>query len=88
MLGTLWEKEDPDKAVEYCQLTRDFAKRGLADSIGLAAAALGLEARVELRRGHFKRALELYLEQYADGRRLGGRFAALGGQAGGDDGRR
>ena len=67
MLGTLWEKEDPDKAAEYCQMTRDFAKRGWADSIGLAAAALGLEARVELRRGHFKRALELYLKQYAAG---------------------
>ncbi len=67
MLGTLWEKEDPDKAVEYCQMTRDFAKRGLADSTGLAAAAFGLEARVELRRGHFKRALELYLKQYATG---------------------
>ncbi len=67
MLGTLWEKEDPDKAVGYCQKTRDFAKRGLADSIGLATAAFGLEARVELRRGHFKRALELYLQQYAAG---------------------
>ena len=67
MLGTLWEKEDPDKAVEYCQMTRDFAKRGLADSIGLATAAFGLEGRVELRRGHFKRALELYLQQYAAG---------------------
>ena len=67
MLGTLWEKEDPDKAVAYCQMTRDFAKRGLADSIGLATAAFGLEARVELQRGHFKRALELYLQQYAAG---------------------
>ena len=67
MLGTLWEKEDPDKAVEYCQMTRDFEKRGMADSIGLATAALGLEARVELRRGHFKQALELYLKQYAAG---------------------
>jgi len=67
MLGSLWQKEDPDKAVEYCQMTGDFAKHKFVDSIGLATAAIGLEARVELRRGNFKRALELYLKQYAAG---------------------
>ncbi len=67
MLGKSWEESDDDKAVEYFQRTRDLAKRGFADSIGLAAAALGWEARVEFRRKHYRRALELYLEQYASG---------------------
>ncbi|MFO1514418.1 MAG: LysM domain-containing protein [Verrucomicrobiota bacterium] len=67
MLGKSWESEDDDKAVEYFQMTRDLAKRRFADSAGLAVAAIGLEARVEMRRGHFKRAVELYLEQYAAG---------------------
>lgn len=67
MLGKSWEGEDADKAVEYFRQTRDLAQRGFADSIGLAAAALGLEARVELHRNHFQQAIELYLEQYATG---------------------
>jgi hypothetical protein len=67
MLGKSWEDEDDDKAVDYFRQTRELARRGFADSIGLAAAALGLEARVELHRNHFRRAIELYLEQYAAG---------------------
>lgn len=67
MLGKSWESKDDDKAVEYFQMTRELARRGFVDSIGLAVAATGLEARVELRREHFKRAIELYLEQYAAG---------------------
>jgi len=67
MLGQFWEEQDDDEAVRYFQLARDLAKRGFKDSIGLAAAALGLEARVELRRNHFQRAIQLYLEQYASG---------------------
>lgn len=67
MLGKLWDEEDDDKAVEYFQMTRSLAKQRFADSAGLAVAALGWEARVELRRDHFKRAFELYLEQYAAG---------------------
>ncbi|HEX5220173.1 MAG TPA: hypothetical protein VFZ59_11450 [Verrucomicrobiae bacterium] len=67
MLGKSWEETDDAKAVEYFQRTRDLAKRGFADSIGLAAAALGREARAELRRRNFERAIALYLEQYAAG---------------------
>lgn len=67
MLGKLWEKEDDAKAVKYFQLTRALAKKQFGDSVGLAVAAIGLEARVELRLQHFRRALELYLEQYAAG---------------------
>lgn len=67
MLGKSWERADDDKAVEYFQMTRDLAKQRFADSIGLEAAAIGLEGRVELRRKHFERAMKLYLEQYATG---------------------
>jgi tetratricopeptide (TPR) repeat protein len=67
MLGKSWEGEDDDKAVEYFQMARDLAKRGFTDSTGLAVAAIGLEARIEFRRKNFKRAIELYLEQYAAG---------------------
>ena len=65
MLGKSWEGDDDDKAVEYFQMTRELAKQRFADSIGLAPAAIGLEARVELGQKNFKRALELYLEQYS-----------------------
>ncbi len=67
MLGRTSVPSDDDQAIEYFQQTRDLAKRGFADSTGLAAASLGLEARVELRRGNFQRALELYLQQYGTG---------------------
>jgi len=67
MLGKSWEGEDDDKAVEYFQMVRDLARQRFADSTGLAVAAIGREAQVELRREQFQRALELYLEQYAAG---------------------
>jgi hypothetical protein len=67
MLGKSWEKENPDKAVEYFQQVRDLAKHGFADSAGLAAASLGLEARIYLAQVKFEPALELYLEQFAAG---------------------
>lgn len=67
MLGRTLAKSDADKAVEYFKQTRDLARHGFRDSLGLATAALGLEAQIELGRKHFKRALELYLEQYTAG---------------------
>lgn len=67
MLGKLWEVEDADQAVKYFQQTRKLANKGFADSAGLAVAAIGWEARVELRRKHFQRSIELYLEQHAAG---------------------
>ncbi len=69
MLGRALAKSNADKAVEYFKQTRDLAQHGFSDSLGLAVAALGLEAQIELGRKHFKRALELYLEQYAAGDR-------------------
>jgi tetratricopeptide (TPR) repeat protein len=65
MLGKSWEDEDPDTALDYFKQVRDLAKHGFADSLGLAAASLGLEARIHLDLGEYDRAIELYLEQFA-----------------------
>lgn len=67
MLGRFWETNDTDKALGYFRQTRDLAKRGFADSLGLAAASLGLEARIYLRQTNYQRAIDLYLEQLATG---------------------
>ncbi|MGO8929126.1 MAG: LysM peptidoglycan-binding domain-containing protein [Limisphaerales bacterium] len=67
MLGKACEEKEPDKAVEYYQQVRDLARHGFADSTGLAAASLGLEARIYLEQKKYDRAIELYLEQLATG---------------------
>ena len=67
MLARSWLEEDQDKAKQYLRLTRALASRGFADPIGLAAASLGVEARVELLQTNYAPAIELYLEQMAAG---------------------
>ena len=67
MLGKSWEDEDADKAIAYFQQVRDLAQRGFVDSIGLATASLGWEARVQLDQGRPQPAILLYLEQLAAG---------------------
>jgi LysM repeat protein len=67
MLGKACEEEEPDKAVQYFKQVRDLARHGFADSVGLAAASLGLEARVCLQQKKYDRAIELYLEQLSTG---------------------
>lgn len=67
MLGRSWEGEDADKAVDYFQQVRSLAKRGFADSLGLAAASLGLEARIRFHEGVYTQAIALYLEQLGTG---------------------
>ena len=65
MLGKSWEKDDPDKAAEYFKQVRTLSRRGFSDPVGLAAASLGLEARLYLRQKKCELALEMYLEQLA-----------------------
>ncbi len=65
MLGKACETEEPDRAVQYFQQVRDLARHGFADSVGLAAASLGLEARICLKQKQYDRAIERYLEQLA-----------------------
>jgi tetratricopeptide (TPR) repeat protein len=67
MLGKASEEDEPDKAVQYFKQVRDLARHGFADSVGLAAASLGLEARVYLQQKKYDRAIELYLEQLSTG---------------------
>ena len=67
MLGKAWEHNDPDRAVGYFRQVRQLTRNGFKDSVGLAAASLGLEARVMLRKKDFPSAIELYLEQFASG---------------------
>lgn len=65
MLGKSWEKDDPEKALDYFARTRALAKTHFVDSAGLAAASLGLEARVRLKEKRYELAIESYLAQLA-----------------------
>lgn len=67
MLGKSWEETDKEKAASYFKQVRDLARAGYRDSLGLAAASLGLEARVYLRQKNYEGAIETYLEQLASG---------------------
>jgi LysM repeat protein len=67
MLGKSWEESDPDKALDYFKHVRELAKQGYRDSLGLAAASLGLEARVYLAQKNYEAAIESYLDQLASG---------------------
>jgi tetratricopeptide (TPR) repeat protein len=59
--------EEPEEAVRFFRLTRELAAKGFADSLGLAAASLGWEAKIELDQGHPEKALVLYQRQGAAG---------------------
>lgn len=65
MLGKAWIKDDPDQALGYFKQARELVKQGFADSVGLASASLGLEARIHMDRTNYPRAIKLYLEQFA-----------------------
>jgi hypothetical protein len=67
MLAKSWEKETPERAMSYFSQTRQLAKARFVDSIGLAAASLGWEAKLEFKLKHYEPALELYLQQLAAG---------------------
>jgi tetratricopeptide (TPR) repeat protein len=67
MLGKTYLRGDRALAVKWFQTTRELAADGFHDSLGLAAASVGWEARAERDRGRFDRALALYVRQLADG---------------------
>ncbi|HEY2737945.1 MAG TPA: hypothetical protein VGK45_06030 [Thermoanaerobaculia bacterium] len=67
MLGKVALKGDRKDAVHWFQNTRELAAHGFDDSLGLAAASLGWEARAEYDLGHFDRALALYARQERSG---------------------
>ncbi len=67
MLGRIALEMDPDRAIACFRQTREMARNGFHDSLGLAAASYGWEAKAELARGRVGAALRLYLVQYQTG---------------------
>jgi len=67
MLGKTSLKGDRKEAARWFQTTRELAAHGFEDSLGLAAASLGWEARAERDLGHVDRALALYARQVRSG---------------------
>ncbi|MDQ6622785.1 MAG: hypothetical protein M3Y86_04790 [Verrucomicrobiota bacterium] len=67
MLGKLALKEGGPEATTWFQRTRELARDGFADSLGMAADSYGWEARSEYKRNHPANAAPLYLTQLALG---------------------
>lgn len=61
MLGRSYQKSDPQQATVWFTAARKHVKQGFFDSLGLAAASYGWEARAHLDGGQPDRAIELYL---------------------------
>jgi len=67
MIGRRTLDYAPEHARVWFLYCRKLAVKGYRDSLGLAAAGLGWEARAELDLWHLPRAIELYAAQYATG---------------------
>lgn len=67
MLGRSFALDDPPQALRWFRTTRELARQGFTDSLGLARASLGQMGRVHLGQGDEARAAELYLEAHRDG---------------------
>jgi len=68
MLGKLALKtQDYPTASQWFQRTREFAKAGFADSLGLVAESYGWEGRAEWKQEHPEKAAPLFLTQLALG---------------------
>ena len=67
MIGRSYQAIDPAEAARWFRRTRELAAEGYADSLGLAVASIGWEARAELDRGRTARAIALYFEQFVAG---------------------
>lgn len=67
MLARTTPDTDRDAALAAYRRVRSLAAEGFRDTLGLAAASLGWEARVELRSGEMRRAIQLYAEHAATG---------------------
>jgi hypothetical protein len=67
MLGKIALKSGDPEAVTWFQKTREAAKLGFADSLGMAADGYGWEGRSEWKRNHPEKAAELFLTQLALG---------------------
>ncbi len=69
MIGKILVHEDPDQAVEWFQRVRSMTREGYADNLGLAANSFKWEAKAELNRGNYTRAIERFMDFRATGDR-------------------
>jgi hypothetical protein len=67
MLGKLALKSEDPEAVKWFQRTRELARAGFADSLGMAADSYGWEGRSEWKQDHPAKAAALFLTQLALG---------------------
>ncbi len=67
MLGKLALKSEGPEAVKWFQQTRELARGGFADSLGMAADSYGWEGRSEWKQEHPAKAAALFLTQLALG---------------------
>jgi hypothetical protein len=68
MLGKVALKtKDFPKATQWFQRTRELARAGFADSLGLAAESYGWEGRAEWKQDHPEKAAPLFMNQLALG---------------------
>jgi tetratricopeptide (TPR) repeat protein len=67
MLGKAALKAGDPQAVKWFETTRELAKTGLADPLGLAADSYGWEGRSEWKQNHAAKAAQLFLTQLALG---------------------
>lgn len=67
MLGKLAMKSGDPDAIKWFEKTRELAKQGFADSLGMAADSYGWEGRSEWKQGHPEKAAPLFLTQLALG---------------------
>jgi len=67
MLGKIALKLGDPAAVEWFQRTRELARAGFADSLGMAADSYGWEGRSEWKQKHHAKAAALFLTQLALG---------------------
>ena len=67
MLGKLAMKAGDPDAVKWFEKTRDLARQGFADSLGMAADSYGWQGRSEWKQGHPDKAAPLFLTQLALG---------------------
>lgn len=67
MLGKIAVKTSDPEAVTWFRKTREAAKLGFADSLGMAADTYGWEGRSEWKQNHPERAAALFLTQLALG---------------------
>jgi hypothetical protein len=67
MLGKVDLKTSDPATVQWFQRTRDLAKEGFADSLGMAADSNGWEGRSEWKQDHPEKAAKLFLTELALG---------------------